>query len=467
MSNSPASQVKRYMRLSPSNGSGTFSFTNGNPIIRFSVADTNAFLMGKHMRFCGNLKILRTTGTATDFNQGCNIDRVSGVQSVIQSISIGSRRYSANVLEVVHNYPRLAAQLYANTHSPKGMRTQTFNEQGAVGKGRYNKNHLGTLGTSGNLNKADRVLTSARKSAIAKDGQMGTNGFDFALRLNTGLLMNEAIPLNLLGGLEITINLAPNFASMYGSEVDANCSYTIEKPYLITPLLYMTDMEIAGYNKQAQGSFSFMSYQSLYSVLNSTDQSIVHRLNSRNLQSVLQSYIPVKYLNNIHYNQMALWDGGAVNAVEYHKDGVRYPLEYSINVRSTNGDGTNENEDLQKVDTNPQILWNAQTAIKSVKDINRSQVVPENLLGQTKQDGVWGTGLSWDMVSGSGINVAGTLTYDLKSKLQDPVNKDLANATTPATANPNHTLTTPYAQYSFYLARQNLMINKGQGILVM
>ena len=162
---------------------------------------------------------------------------------------------------------------------------------------------------------------------------------------------------------------------------------------------------------------------------------------------------------------MELWDGGAVNAVEYHKDGARFPLEYSINVRSTNGDGTNQNEDLQKVDTNPQILWNAQTAIKSVKDIKRSPVVPENLLGQAKQDGGWGTGLSWDMVSGAGINVAGTLTYDLKTKLQDPVNKDLVGAG--GTANPNHTLTTPYAQYSFYLARQNLMINKGQGIMVM
>jgi len=458
------------MRLSPSNGAGTFSFTNGNPIIRFSVADTNAFLLGKNMRFCGNIKVFHTTGTQPTYDKGCNIDRVSGVQSVIQSVSIGSRRYSANVLEVVHNYPRLASQLYANTHSPKGMRTQTFNEQGAVGKGRYNKNHLGTLGTSGNLNRTDRVLESARKATIvggATAGQMKTNGFDFALRLNTGLLMNEAIPLNLLGGLEITINLAPNFASMYGDEVDATCKYTIEKPYLITPLLYMTDMEVAQYNSQPQGTFSFMSYQSLYSVLNSTDQSIVHRLNSRNLQSVLQSYIPVKYLNNTSRNQMALWDGGAVNAVEYHKDGVRYPLEYSINVRSTNGDGTNQNEDLQKVDLNPQILWNSQTAIKSVKDIKRSQVLPENLLGVAKQDGVWGTGLSWDMVSGSGINVAGTLTYDLKSKLQDPENIDIVTNPSKLTANPNHTLTTPYAQYSFYLAKQNLMINKGQGIMVM
>ena len=72
------------------------------------------------------------------------------------------------------------------------------------------------------------------------------------------------------------------------------------------------------------------------------------------------------------------------------KEGVRYPLEYNISVRSTNGDGTNENEDLQKVSLTPQVLWNSQTAIKSVKDIHRSQVIPENLLGQAKQDGVWG-----------------------------------------------------------------------------
>ena len=57
MSNSPASQVKRFMRLAPSNGSGVFSFTNGNPVIRFSVADAQAMLIGKEMRFCGKLVI--------------------------------------------------------------------------------------------------------------------------------------------------------------------------------------------------------------------------------------------------------------------------------------------------------------------------------------------------------------------------------------------------------------------------
>lgn len=456
--NSPASQVKRYMKLSPSNGNGVFSFTNGNPIIRFSVADTNAFLMGKEMRFCGNLKVEMTTGTTPNYNQGCNLDRIAGIQSCIQSISIGSRRYSSNVLEVVHNYPRLVAGLGANTTSPKGMRTTQFNEHGGVGKGRFNKNHLGSYGTGANYQTLDRTLMAQRKAVIADDGYMGANGFDFALRLNTGLLMNQAIPLNLLGGLEITINLAPNFSIQYGNDVDATCTYSVTNPYLITPLLYMSDADIAQYNAQAQGSFSFMSYQSLYSVLNSTDQAVVHRLNSKGLVSVLQNYVPVKYLNNVDYNQQACWEGGGVTNVTYQKDGVRYPLEYEIEVQGTNGAGTNADENLQKVSLTPQILWNAQTAIKPVKDIKRSQVVPENLLGEAKSDGVWGSGLTWDGL-GAGINVQGTLTYNLISKLEDPDNNDATN--------PNHTLTTPYAQYSYYLAKQNLLVNKGQGIVVM
>ena len=453
MANSPALQVKRYMRLAPSNGSGEFSFSNGNPIIRFSVADTNAMLVGKEMRLCGNLKVMYDGTNPANYNTATNLDRIGGVQSFIQSVSIGSRRYSANVLEVVHNYPRLATQLYSNTHSSKGMRTTTFNEHGGVGKGRYNENHLGCIGTTA-TNATDRILEAQRKATI-----VDTNGFDFALRLNTGLLMNNAIPLNLLGGLEITINLNSNFASLYGADLTTACRFTITNPYLICPLLYLNPAQIQQQADQPSGQFSFMSYQSLYSVIDSTDQAVVHRLNSKNLVSVIQNYIPVKYLNTTLYNNMACWNAGAINNLEYHKDGVRYPLEYTIEVRSDNGTEPNAGENLQKLDFNPAILWNSQSAIRNVKDIKRSQVVPENLLGVAKEDSVYSTGVSWDLVSGVGINVAGTLTYDIKSKLEDPENNDAIN--------PNHSLTTPFAQYSFYLSKNNLLINKGQGIVVM
>lgn len=90
MSNSPASQVKRYMRLSPSNGSGNFSFTNGNPIIRFSVADAKALLVGKEMRFCGELILFKTGTTTVDYNDPVNIDRIAGIHNFISSVSIGS-----------------------------------------------------------------------------------------------------------------------------------------------------------------------------------------------------------------------------------------------------------------------------------------------------------------------------------------------------------------------------------------
>jgi hypothetical protein len=453
MSNSPASQVKRFMRLAPSNGSGSFSFTNGNPVIRFSVADAQAMLIGKEMRFCGKLAIFKTATTVIDYNEEINIDRIAGIQSFISSVSIGSRRYSANVLEVVQNYPRLCSSLYANTHSPKGMRTQVFNEQGSCGKGRYSEYDLKAIQDDG-----DRTLMNARKATIV--GRDLATPLEFALRLNTGLLMNDAIPLNLLGGLEITINLNSNFSALYGSDdLEADCSYQIIDPYLICPLLYLNSQQIAEANQQSQGSFSFMSYQSLYSVLNSTDQSIVHRLNSRNMVSVIQNYIPIKFLNNKGYNGMACWDAGGIDNVEFHKDGVRYPLEYNLRVNKTDGEGNNDNENLQKIDLNPAILWNSVGAIGAVKDITRSQLIPENLLGMAKQDGVYSTGVNWDKISKVGISVNGTITYDLKTKLEDPVNND--------DVNPNHTGQTAYAQYSFYLAKNNLLINKGQGITVL
>ena len=454
MSNSPASQVKRFMRLAPSNGSGVFSFTNGNPVIRFSVADAQAMLIGKEMRFCGKLRIYKTGTTVIAFDDEINIDRINGIQSFISSVSIGSRRYSANILEVVQNYPRLCSALYANTHSSKGMRTQVFNEQGSCGKGRYSEYDLKAT-TYDN----DRTMLSARKSTIMGRGE--AQPLEFALRLNTGLLMNDAIPLNLLGGLEITINLNSNFSALYGdtSTLLADCSYQIIDPYLICPLLYLNPQQIAEANQQSQGSFSFMSYQSLYSVLNSTDQSIVHRLNSRNMVSVIQNYIPIKFLNNRGYNGMACWDAGGIDNIEFHKDGVRYPLEYNLRVNKTDGDGNNGNENLQKIDLNPAILWNSVGAIGPVKDITRSQVIPENLLGMAKEDGVYSTGVNWDKISKVGISVNGTITYDIKTKLEDPVNDDSVNQ--------NHTGNTSYAQYSFYLSKNNLLINKGQGITVL
>lgn len=454
----PSFRRKRYMRLAPSNGSGEFSFTNGNPIIKFSIPDSQSFLVGNELRFCGTFNLFRTTAggnTRATNLQGCNVDRTAGLQSVIQSLHIGSRRFSSNQLEVIHNYPRLVASLENVSKSAKGMRTTAWNEQGSVGKGKFNDQQQFNLST---LDGNDVVYALSRKRVVT-GSLAGTEGFEFSMRLTSGML-NSMVDLNLMGGLELQINLNANFAMCWGADVAADMKFTINDPYLIAPLLYKSEQQVAATANAGSTPINYMSYQSLYSVIDSNNQSVVHRLNAKNLISVIQNYIPVKYLNNTTQNGMACWNGGSISSIEYHKSGVRFPLEYNLEAVGTDANlAPFGNDPLVETDMNPQVLWNAQSSVRNVKDIHRSQQVPENLLGVNKWDSTWATGVTWDAISNAGINVQGTLTYDLKTDRYDPTNDGTGT-------NNYHILNTPYAQYSFYLSK-NTLVASPQGIAVM
>ena len=447
----PSFRRKRYMRLAPSNGSGDFSFTGGNPIIKFSIPDSQSFLIGNELRFCGKFQLFRDGTTQPTNTQNVNIDRCNGLQSMISSIHIGSRRFSSSQLEVIHNYPRLVASLDAIHQSSKGMRTTSFNEQGSVGKGKFNESQEFTLST---IDGADIVFRASRKAVICqRDANNPT--FEFSMRLTSGLL-SSMVDLSLMGGLELQLNLNANYASAFGSDLTNGVRYVVSDPYLIAPLLYKSEQQIAQLPQQAP--ITYMSYQSLYSVIDSNNQSVVHRLNAKNLISVIQNYIPVKYLNNTANNGMALHAGGQISSIEYHKSGVRFPLEYNIERVGTDSNiAPQNNMSLVKTDLTPQMVWNGQTAVKNVKDIHRSQQTPENLLGVNIYDGVWTGGVSWDVISNAGVSVFGTLTYDIKTLRQDPDNIN---------TNAWHTNQTPYAQYSYYLSKNTLMASP-QGIMSM
>mgnify|MGYP003648975837 CR=1 FL=1 len=447
----PSFRRKRYMRLSPSNGAGNFSFTNGNPIIKFSIPDSQSFLIGNELRFCGKFQLLRDGVTQPTNVQDVNIDRCNGLQGMISSIHIGSRRFSSSQLEVIHNYPRLVSSLDAIAQSSKGMRTTSFNEQGSVGKGKFNNSQNFTLST---IDADDIIFRVSRKSVlVARDA--ANPEFEFSMRLTSGLL-SGMVDLNLMGGLELQLNLNANYASAFGTGLTTGVKYTISNPYLIAPLLYKSEQQIAQLPQQAP--ITYMSYQSLYSVIDSNNQSVVHRLNAKNLISVIQNYIPVKFINNTANNGMALHAGGQISSIEYHKSGVRFPLEYNIERVGTDSNIAPQGDSsLVKTDLTPQMVWNGQSAVKNVKDISRSQQTPENLLGVNIYDGVWTGGVSWDVISNAGVSVFGTLTYDLKTRREDPTN---------SATNPNHTLQTPYAQYSYYLSKNTLMASP-QGIMSM
>ena len=82
------------------------------------------------------------------------------------------------------------------------------------------------------------------------------------------------------------------------------------------------------------------------------------------------------------------------------------------------------------------------------RDILYSQVIPENLVGVAAQaEGHHHMGVNYDLAAGSGLDVAGVISYDINSKTE-AVTGTL----------PDGSLTESYAFYSFYLDKQTLMV---------
>ena len=75
MSNSVAVQQKRFLRLTPSNNSSSgYSPVGSQPIIRFSLADTQALGLLKDARLNFRLKVEKTAGAAVALADDFNVD---------------------------------------------------------------------------------------------------------------------------------------------------------------------------------------------------------------------------------------------------------------------------------------------------------------------------------------------------------------------------------------------------------
>ena len=189
-----------------------------------------------------------------------------------------------------------------------------------------------------------------------------------------------------------------------------------------------------------------MRWTSIYSVVDSTFTSIAHRLTLRSLLSSIHNFQPTQQINSVNFNNFSCRDLG-ITELTFLRDGVKNPLE-----KTTLVDVKSITEVLdQRGTTQAELLNEAQSAYRNPRDINYSQVIPENLIGKNAQrSGHYHMGVNYDPSSGSGMDVAGVISYDIKAKIED--------ITTPTPAG-----TEPYAMYSFYLDKQNLLVTP-QGI---
>lgn len=440
---------KRYLSIASSNGgNGVFGYSAGNPQLKFLVSN-NGMLQSQELRFQGTFKRVANASANQTLNEvdktkDLNLDAFVGIQSVIQNLEISSRQYSNRSLESIQNYPRLVGNFMSSLHSKSGLDTQMFHEQGSKGYG------FDTLNEESHLDgtNASTKYSSAGQKIAQRVPYCAIKGIPFDLRLVCGMFMSNDIDLEALGGLSITINLAPNENVIYGGDASLY-HYIIENPRLVVPVLSKTENQQMALMQNPSPQMNFLSFTSLYNTINSTDQQVVHRVSLKGVISSMSNFIPVSYINSYDQNGQAQYNP-AIQKLVYNMDGKRFPLEYSIEV-----DRDETLKETEQPTTNPQLLRNYLEAFRNSKDIKKSCINPviSGVQSQIDKHGVFGIGCSFDSVSNAGIPAeVSTLGFELQAKLTDPTTFDSL---------PNAQTTLSYAVYTYYLCRQSVQVANG------
>lgn len=448
-----AQQIKRYTKITPTNatGSGVFSFKNGNPIIRFTIAEADAFLLAPETRFQFKLKAFNgTTNRCITQEDAMNLDPKVMASSVIHQLTISSRRYATSIAEQILNYNQLVSIAQPVLSSTRDYATQRSHENLAVGKGILNRKELNQDNSKRLTNNTNNATLQHKYLACGNNAgpvaSANNLGFDCSIPLYCGMFMSENLDLRLLGGLELEITLSPDSAIF--NNADSNTFYQLEECVLNAPILYKSASQMS----QSQGptSFDFLSFTSLYNVIQSTNATITNKVGLRGALSMVQKFVPVSYLNNPAQKSLAGWNVG-VKRLTFHRNGQRFPLEYSI--ETERGTGVPLAELIKE--KNPQVLLNSLSAFENYKDVKHSTITSQNLADVS--DNFYFLGVSFDQVSGQGIDLSGgTISTEVESTLQ--------NQTFGANNESTGVNAVPYGVFTFFLNKETLMIQPNQRI---
>tara|TARA_R100000426_G_scaffold82785_2_gene61113 strand:- start:785 stop:2170 length:1386 start_codon:yes stop_codon:yes gene_type:complete len=308
----------------PSNN--TYSFKQGHGTITFDVASQAKLLRPSSLRLNGTLKVVRADGTTLPDNQGLKNnnagahqiqlnDRI-GVNSVIQNIAINSAS-TGQTIEQVRNYGKMISTLLATTHSSDDYASN----QSAVA-----------------------LMTAVQQSS----DNLINNEVKFSIPFYAGVMNSgKALPLGTNGmrGLQFVIELASDQQVLKGANAadGGGASYQLKNVSLSYDLLVP---DAAGQEKMmvaGSGSFEYNSYNSLYSVINASDNTQTFNLAANNVLSVVHNFLPTTHSNNYAHDGFAnppLTKGAAygtrcvLDKVNFSRGGLKLGLDYELSVQT-------------------------------------------------------------------------------------------------------------------------------------
>ncbi len=455
------SSRRSLVQINPTNqGAGTYSFRGGVNTLIFDIPMTPAILNGKSVSINGKFNVytgvgaktppsnrispdglVLATGAAT--SQDVFIDPRTGINSVIDFLTISSLEGSS--YSQIKNYNRLCSSILPLQESIKSYINGGVNmTYGAVGKRQ-------------------------------QQGRMCDTTINFSLPLLAGFLQAEAIDLQLVRGLRVTIVLASdlfvlnnNFWSngvANGGTIDSGAFYEL------TDVNMSYELEIpdaAGQQAMVantSGSWDYNAYSSFYQVIQSTDMNAVMNVNTSRTIGTIMNMIPSQFINNYSYNsnwatKMLTPNAGGrltnqlnLEELTFTKGGLRIPLDMEVRTLEEEREGvatSHKNfEELNAVRN----VWAMSSFMKDLRT-ELSLNLNDNPSGvarfrdsMTENDAVSvnNIGVKYDGITKNGLNFKGT-PLGLRLQSQPPAGVALE----------------PHSLFAFVYHKNTIVFNNGQ-----
>ena len=403
----------RYIEVRPQNNpsDGLISYKNGNPQITFVIGEQNAMLLGKTIRISGKFAAYSDSSkVGPDAVQSMN-GRL-GIYSVVDQVILRSNRNKATI-EHIRDYNRMMGSYFSAT--------------------------AGKQDGISHLNTAALVMPNFE---VARTDNVTDVEKDFCVHLPTGLLNGtDSIPLSNnfgIGGLELTIMLAPDAAVFYSNT--GTITNITDCFYELSDLRLSCEVEVPSPDQLSQlmrlngGTLEYNSISSQYATINSGNGIVNFSLGLSKVSSVFTNMIPARYLNNLAFDSMATLmplnsdtlQAGIRTQVNT-RAGVRYPRDFVIdgNLRTSADTSVNDPEIIRNY-FNAISKWtnlNPESYLSSTTS-NRNYTGSITSYGKVAEGGpVFGLGVTYDQI-GSGTadfsNVQWGLEIDLDLTSDEP-----------------------------------------------
>jgi len=448
---------KRYLTINPVNsGEGIYGYSEGLPQIIFNLG-SSGLLQTDEVRLSFNLRIAANGGNTNNVDPTKQVATgfYNGAENIIDELEISSTNYGRS-LERIDHYARMNASVNSALHSKSQYDSHLNHEQGSSGIG---------ITTSQQLQEeldsdAQHFVVNGEVKHQGIIQRNNVEGRECSMRIVCGLMLSgQELSLDDVGGLTLRIKLAPNeavlgdLALITGETATAASGYhyEIHNPRLIAGCVLESPSQVAQRMANPNPSLNFLSYHSFYNNIVSTDFQVLHKINSGAVLSSFSNFCPTKNLNNYAQLSDAQMNPN-IEELTFQKDGQRVPLQYAL---LTDQDSVLTNDNSQPT-TFPAVLYHYLSSWGAPVDRLKSSVTPvvSGLNATQNSFGVFGVGCSYDVES-QGINAkVSNIGFNIKSKLLDPANQA------------DNTVQTPYSAFTYYLCKNELLINRGQGVAV-